>query len=110
MIQILAALILLQEGKKWVFIKNIGFTCFIGSALLAPYAISSFFNLNNSAEFFFGSLLLSVLIMIAFYYRAVRQADVSLKWWLGWLFCLAIAITLQLTVVFPMTETHYTFI
>jgi hypothetical protein len=38
--------------------------------------------------------------MIALYYQAVKKTGLSLKWWAGWLVCLAVAITLQLTVVF----------
>ena len=41
MIQILAALILLKE-LKWLFIRRIGFICFIGSAILFVYYIIDF--------------------------------------------------------------------
>jgi len=98
-IQILAALILLKE-KKWEFIKDIGLTCFIGSLILIPYAIfSSAFGINGK-NFFLGSLLMAVAVMILMYAISVRHSRLSKIWWLGWLVCLAIAITLQLTVVF----------
>jgi len=98
-LQILAALILLKE-KKWVFIKDIGLTCFIGSLILLPYAIfSSAFGVNEK-NFFLGSLLVAVAVMILMYAISVRHSRLSKAWWLGWLACLAIAIFLQLTVVF----------
>jgi cation transport ATPase len=98
-IQILLALVFLQKNK-WPFLERIGFTCLIGSVILLPYYISSVADLNNSATFFFGSLIVAVLVMIAQYYKSVAQLAIGLKWWFFWLGCLAIAITLQLTVVF----------
>jgi hypothetical protein len=98
-IQILAALLLLKE-KKWHFIKNIGFTCLAGSLVLVPYAVLSNTQDINSTGFFTGSLLLAVAVMILLYAMSVKNAAVKIYWWLGWLFCLAIAVTLQLTVVF----------
>lgn len=98
-IQIIAGLLLLQQ-KKWQFIKEIGYTCFIGSAILLPYFASSLLHFDNSAEFFIASLIVAVLSMIFLYYRAVKKCGLPVKWWLGWLACLAIAVTLQLTIVF----------
>ena len=98
-IQILAALLLLKE-KRWEFIKDIGLTCFIGSVLLLPYAIlSSAFGINGK-NFFLASLLVAVATMILMYAISVRHSRLSKLWWLGWLVCLAVAISLQLTVVF----------
>jgi hypothetical protein len=100
-IQILAALILLDK-KSWLFIRNIGFVCFAGSCILLPYVFLRIFSLAESPVFFISSLIASVLIMIVFYYRAVRNTGVNIRWWLSWLGCLAIAISLQLTVVFRL--------
>jgi len=100
-IQILLALVFLRE-KKWVFLKNIGFVCFIGSCILLPYILLNVSNIADSANFFLGSLVASVWVMIVLYFRAVRISFVSIRWWLGWLVCLAIAISLQLTVVFKI--------
>jgi len=98
-IQIFAALLLLKENK-WEFIKDIGLTCFIGSLILLPFAIfSSAFGINGT-NFFLASLLVAVAVMILMYAISVRHSRLSKLWWLGWLVCLAIAITLQLTVVF----------
>ena len=98
-IQILAAWYLLKE-KKWLFLKNIGLTCFVGSMILLPYAALSFCFGINGQNFFIGSLLLAVAVMISMYAVSVRVTGIKIYWWLGWLFCLAIAVTLQLTVVF----------
>ena len=100
-IQILAALILLKK-RKWEFIKDIGLTCFIGSLILLPYAIfSSAFGINGK-NFFVGSLLVAVAVMILMYAISVRHSRLSKSWWVGWLVCLAIAIYLQLTIVFQV--------
>ena len=98
-LQLLAAFIFLG-GKKWDFIKNIAFTCLVGSVILLPYAILSVCFAINNASFFIGSLMVAVAVMILLYALSVQNAGVKIQWWLGWLCCLAIAITLQLTVVF----------
>ena len=100
-IQIFLGLIFLKE-KSFEFLKRIGFVCFIGSCILIPYIIFSWLGFFNGSEFFFGSLIVSVIVMIFYYYRAVKQTGLPLKWWFFWLFCLAIAISLQLTVVFKI--------
>jgi hypothetical protein len=42
--------------------------------------------------------------MVLMYFFAVKQAALPLIWWFGWLFCLAIAISLQLTIVFHLVR------
>jgi hypothetical protein len=99
MIQILAGLALLHE-KRWEFIRRIGFTCFIGSVILLPYCLSSVMKLSDSSGFFLASLIFSVATMILIYYWSVKKCRISWLWWIAWLLCLAIAVSLQLTVVF----------
>jgi hypothetical protein len=98
-IQILLALLFLGI-KKWVFIERIGFTCLIGSIVLLPYYFSAALSWNSSSQFFTGSLIVAILAMIVSYYRNIKSIAVNVKWWLFWLACLAIAISLQLTLVF----------
>ncbi|MES2429893.1 MAG: hypothetical protein V4556_03090 [Bacteroidota bacterium] len=99
-IQIIAAFVLLKEAR-WQFLNNIAFTSLVGSVILLPYAaLSGNFSGDDNQNFFIGSLLLAVAVMIIMYALSVKKAGVSIYWWLGWLACLAIAITLQLTVVF----------
>ncbi len=100
-LQILFAFFLLSD-KAAVFIREIGFVCHVGSLILLPYCLFSFFNLADGPGFFLGSLLASVAVMIPVYALAVRKSGVSSFWWYGWLCCLATAITLQLTVVFKI--------
>ena len=98
-IQIILALSFLKE-KSLLFLRKIGFVCFVGSLFLIPFIISAFLGFSNNGKFFFGSLIFAVLVMIFFYYWAVKELELPTYWWIFWLICLAIAITLQLTVVF----------
>ena len=92
------------SAKKWEFIKNIGFTCLVGSVILLPYPIATvFFKIDNS-QFFVGSLIAAVLVMIILYFLNVQKLALPKKWFWGWIFCLVIAITLQLTVVFSVIK------
>ena len=102
-LQIGAAYFFLAE-KKWEFIKNIGFTCLVGSIILLPYPIATVFFKINNAPFFVGSLIVAVLVMIVLYFLNVRKLALPKKWFWGWICCLAIAITLQLTVVFSVIK------
>ncbi|MEO7045621.1 MAG: hypothetical protein ABI091_09975 [Ferruginibacter sp.] len=100
LIQIVAAFVLLKE-LKWVFIRRIAFVCFIGSVILFVYYIFNFLPLPlGGFSQFILSIGLSVLVMIAMYYRAVKKTGLSIAWFLGWILCLIIAITLQVFVVF----------
>ncbi|MEO5942164.1 MAG: hypothetical protein ABIP30_02280 [Ferruginibacter sp.] len=100
LIQIVAAFIFLKE-LKWVFIRRIAFVCFIGSVILFVYYIFNFLPLPlGGFSQFILSIGLSVLVMIAMYYRAVKKTGLSITWFLGWILCLIIAITLQVFVVF----------
>ena len=100
LIQIITALIFLKE-KKWEFIHRISFVCFIGSVILFVYYILNLLTLPiGGFSQFILSIGLSVLVMIIMYYRAVHKTGLSLKWFLLWFICLAIAVFLQVKVVF----------
>ena len=98
-IQIIAALLFLQE-KKWLFIKLIALTCFIGSCILLPYCLLA--QMRATEYGFLISLIMAVFFMILIYYKVVKQMDMSVKWFWGWIVCLAIAISLQLFAVFKI--------
>lgn len=98
-IQVIAALLFLKD-KKWEFIKRIAFVCFVGSCILLPYCLFGFIQTLDKSFLF--SLMAAVLVMIALYYKSVLQLQVSTKWFWGWVGCLAIAISLQLFVVFTI--------
>ena len=96
-LQIIAAFLFLGI-KKWAFIRRISVVCLVGSVALLPYCMLE--SQQEKENYFFGSLILSVLIMIPLYYMAVQKMKISLLWFIGWFTCLAIAIMLQLVVVF----------
>lgn len=96
-IQIVMAILFLHEAK-WIFIKRIGLTCFVGSCLLIPYSLADFIQaIPNS---FLMSLIIAVVAMVGMYYRSVKNTQLSSLWFWGWIVCLAIAISLQVFVVF----------
>lgn len=102
-LQIIAAYIFLTE-KKWDFLKSIGSTCLVGSVILLPYAIAATFSDQNGTTFFITSLLVAVAAMIILYFLSVQKLALHKKWFWGWILCLAIAITLQLTLVFSVIK------
>ena len=96
-VQLLAAYFLLNE-KKWVFIKRIAFTCFVGSCILIPYSfITSFKLVSNS---FLLSIIIAVLVMVILYYKVVKDTGIPVFWFWGQIFCLVTAIGLKLFVIF----------
>jgi hypothetical protein len=97
-IQLLAAFLFLGR-KRFEFMRRIGLVCFIGSLLLLSTYALAYFHSSNTQQFI-CALFLSIITMISLYYRAIMQTGISLRWFFGWIVCLAIAITLQLTVVF----------
>ena len=96
-VQIVAALLFLGR-QRWAFLHRIGFTCLIGSIILVP-AFLPLIQMRGETLFLY-LLIASVLTMMVMYYYSVRRSGISIRWFFGWLLCLAIAITLQLTVVF----------
>lgn len=102
-LQIIAAYFLLTD-KKWDFLKNMGATCLAGSVILLPYAFVATFTSFNDPRFFVASLIFAVVLMIVLYFLNVQKTGLPKKWFWGWIICLAIAITLQLTVVFSVIK------
>jgi hypothetical protein len=102
-LQIVAAFIFLGD-RKWEFTKDLGATCLAGSTVLLPYAIAGTVSDNNGTMFFMNSLILAVVLMIGLYFLHIRRSGLPLRWFGGWILCLAIAITLQLTVVFSVLK------
>lgn len=102
-LQIGAAYFFLAE-KRWGFIKNIGLTCFAGSIMLLPYPIAALFFKIDNAAFFIGSLLVAVVVMMVLYFYSVTKLLVPVKWFWSWIGSLAIAIILQLTIVFNVIK------
>ena len=99
LIQILSALAK-KKSKSFVFIREIGLVCLIGSVALLPYCFSSLLNFSNHSVFFLVSLIIAVFLMIPLYYFAVKRTGFHISWWVGWMFCLVVAVSSQLTFVF----------
>jgi hypothetical protein len=98
-IQILAAVMLLGEEKRWAFLRRIGMVCLAGSVILLPFCFEVV-QVYAGERGFLYSLAVCVLLMIGLYYLSVRWTGISMRWFWGWIVCLIIAISLQLTVVF----------
>lgn len=102
-VQVGAAYFFLTE-KRWGFIKNISLTCLAGSIILLPYPVAAIFFKIDNAAFFIGSLLVAVVVMMVLYFYSVTKLLVPVKWFWSWIGSLAIAITLQLTIVFNVIK------
>ena len=98
-LQILAAFLLLPGALRWQFLRRIGAVCLCGSLILLPFCFTPVQQLLGESGFLY-SLVASVLMMILLYYRAVRRSGISAAWFWAWIGCLAMAVSLQLTVVF----------
>lgn len=99
-IQIIAAILFLGK-EKWIFIRRLGGICLVGTLLLFTYNLMNFLPLplGGFTQFIFA-IGIAVAVMTVLYYRAVKKSNLSARWFLLWLGCLAIAIFLQLMVVF----------
>ena len=93
-IQLMIGFFTLRE-KRWIYISQLAATCLMGSVVLLPYAI-----IGGGSSFFFGSLIAAVIVMAIDLYRRLKVIQLPIHWYVLWLTLLAIAVTLQLTVVF----------
>lgn len=96
-LQIVLAIIFLKT-KKWIFIKKIGQVCFVGSLILLPYCF--FENIRTNDKSFLLSLIFAVFVMVIMYYREVKLLEISKKWFYVWLSSLAMAVALQIFLIF----------
>jgi hypothetical protein len=95
-IQLLLAAILLEE-KRWSYFREMGMVCGIGSCMLIPYIL-----VGGSWAFFLGSLILCVFIMAWLVVSRLAAIGVTRRWVVLWFALLAVAVSLQLTVVFDV--------
>ncbi len=100
-VQILAALLLLGK-RRTSFINGIARVCLLGTLMLMPYTLSSWLEISNDPIFFFGSLMIAILVMVFRYHFEVSRLNLSLAWWYFWLLCLTIAVGVQITVIFKL--------
>ncbi len=87
----------LLKNRRWEYITILATTCMLGSYTLLPYAI-----LSGGKNFFFASLLASILMMAAYLVISLRAGGFSWRWQASWFALLATAVTLQLTVIFKI--------
>lgn len=99
--QILAALLFLGK-RRASFIHGVARVCLLGTLMLIPYILSSWLEISNEPIFFFGSLVLAILVMVFRYHTEVSRLNLSLAWWYFWLLCLTIAVGMQATIVFKL--------
>lgn len=83
------------DEKRWLYLGQLAATCLTGSLILIPFAI-----LSGGPVFFFGSLLACIVVMIASAIIRLKAIGLSWRWPTLWLALLAVAVGLQLTVVF----------
>lgn len=95
-IQIIAGVLILGE-KRWIYISQLAATCLIGSVTLLPYAL-----LSGGPGFFFGSLGASIFAMSIAILIGLPRIGLSWHWRALWFTLLAIAVSLQITVVFHL--------
>ncbi|MBM3432850.1 MAG: hypothetical protein FJX92_07640 [Bacteroidetes bacterium] len=114
--QLLLSLLII--GSKWIiqasgailflhkrtnaFLHGLGRTCLLGSLLLAPYIFLSLLDISDSEAFFFGSLVIAIVVTVMQYYAEVTRLGLSPGWWYFWLICLAITVFLQMSIVFRL--------
>lgn len=81
--------------KKWRYYKEMGTICAVGSSILIPFIIWP-----GGWEYFLSSLSASVLVMASLVCWRLQRIPLN-KWWvLLWFGFLAIAVALQLLIVF----------
>lgn len=95
------AAIILLKNNKWFFIRRIAFAGFTGTLMFFSVFITRQLPIDSWRQFTYP-VLLSFLVMTILYYKAVRDAGLSVKWFVGWLICLAIGLVLQMRVVFGL--------
>lgn len=96
-VQIVAALAF-AGTVRWAYIRRLGWVCLAGSTVLLPFCFVPV-RVALGTTGFFASLAVSVVLMIGLYWWAVRRSGLQPRWFWGWIACLAVAITLQVTVV-----------
>ena len=99
-VMVIAAILLLKRNK-WIFIRRIGFACFAGTCMLLTVFITRRFHIDSWQQFTYP-VFLALFVMTVLCYAAVLRTDLSVKWFVGWLICLAIGIVLQTRVVFSL--------
>lgn len=99
-VMVIAAIILL-ETNKWVFIRRMSFASLAGSCAMFSVYVFRYIPVSSWEQFTYATVL-AVLMMIIFFFKAVINTQLSLKWFAGWMIILIISILLQIKVVFHL--------
>ncbi len=100
-LQVLAAILLLRK-RRASFIHGMARASLMGMLIFIPYILSAWLEISNDSVFFFGSMMLAILIMVFRYHAEVIRLHLSMSWWYLWLISLIVVIGLQMTVVFHL--------
>jgi len=95
-IQLSIAWFILKD-KKWLYYRELGLICALGSLILLPYILSP-----NGWQYFLGSLILCVTTMTGLICWRLPSIGLNKFWPALWFTLLIIAVTLQLTIVFKV--------
>ena len=95
-IQLLLAASLLGS-RRWAYFREMGVVCAVGSCVLVPFIV-----LGGGWSFFVGSLVACVISMGLLVVYRLSSISVSMRWAILWFVFLAVAVSLQLTVVFDV--------
>lgn len=96
----IAAMVFLQ-ANKWVFIRRMAFACLAGScAMFSTYAFR-FIPVSSWQQFTYA-MAFALLMMTVFFFKAVTDTRLSLKWFWVWMAILIISVILQVKVVFDL--------
>ncbi|HEX8019434.1 hypothetical protein [Mucilaginibacter sp.] len=96
----IAALALLEENK-WAFIRRMAFACLAGSCAMFSTYVFRFLPISSWQQFTYA-MALAMLVMTGFFFKAVADTRLSLKWFAVWMILLIISVILQVKVVFNL--------
>ncbi|UOE50708.1 hypothetical protein MTO98_06420 [Mucilaginibacter sp. SMC90] len=96
----IAALVMLDDNK-WIFIRRTAFAALAGScAMYSTYAFR-FLPVSSWQQFTYA-MVLAMLAMIIFFFKAVADTRLPLKWFAIWMAFLVLSIIVQIKVVFSL--------
>lgn len=96
----IAALLLLEEDK-WIFIRRTAFAYLASSCAMCSLYAFRFLPISSWQQFTYA-MALALLVMIIFFFKAVVNTRLSLKWFAVWMAILVISVILQVKAVFSL--------
>jgi hypothetical protein len=96
----IAALVLLKENK-WAFIRRMAFACLAGSCAMFSTYVFRLLPVSSWQQFTYATAF-ALVVMTIFFFKAVKDTRLSLKWFAVWMAILIISVILQVKVVFNL--------